>query len=243
MTLSMNRSSFRRFLACVSAIFIAQMIAALSVHPAYASDPPSYKRALPTAEVLLDAGHGGIDDGASYGGVLEKNINLAIAKKVYLLLNSEGIPTVLNRTGDYALSDDNRWHASRSRHRRDLSQRRQLTDEINVQILVSLHVNAGRNKNKRGPLVLHQDNEESVKLATCIQEALNRQQGTHAKPKLGKPFYLLNSVKRPAVIVEMGFITNAEDRAMLTDPQQQTAIAQAIVSGIRQYRERAAKQD
>ncbi|GIQ63497.1 hypothetical protein PACILC2_20650 [Paenibacillus cisolokensis] len=91
--------------------------------------------------------------------------------------------------------------------------------------------------------MLHQDNEESVKLATCIQEALNRQQGTRAKPKLGKPFYLLNSVKRPAVIVEMGFITNAEDRAMLTDPQQQTAIAQAIVSGIRQYRERAAKQD
>ncbi|MFF2482830.1 N-acetylmuramoyl-L-alanine amidase [Paenibacillus sp. NPDC058071] len=192
--------------------------------------------AVPSATVLIDAGHGGIDGGASVGDTLEKDINLAIAQKLYLLLNSQGIPSVLNRTGDYALSDENSWHLSRSRHRRDLSQRRQLTDEIDTQLLVSLHVNSTKNRSKKGPLVLHQENGESALLAFCIQDALNRQQDTGFYPKEGKPFYLLRRVDQPSVIVEMGFISNEEDRTMLTDPRRQLQIASAIASGIRQYK-------
>ena len=191
---------------------------------------------MPSAAILIDAGHGGIDGGAFSDSILEKDINLAIAQKLYLLLNSQGIPAVLNRTGDYALSDDNRWHISKSRHRRDLSQRRQLTEEIETQLLVSLHVNATRNTSKSGPLVLHQENGESALLAFCIQDTLNRQQQTSFLPREGTPFYLLRRVNQPAVIVEMGFISNAGDRAMLTDPRQQLRIASAIASGIRNYK-------
>ncbi|MUT66248.1 N-acetylmuramoyl-L-alanine amidase [Paenibacillus sp. NEAU-GSW1] len=191
---------------------------------------------MPSAIVLIDAGHGGIDGGATADSVLEKDINLAIAQKLYLLLNSQGIPAVLNRTGDYALSDDNRWHISGSRHRRDLSQRRQLTEEIETQLLVSLHVNWTKNRTKSGPLVLHQGSGESALLAFCIQDTLNRQQQTSFLPREGKPFYLLRRVDQPAVIVEMGFISNESDRAMLTDPRQQLRVAAAIASGIRQYK-------
>lgn len=191
---------------------------------------------MPSAVVLIDAGHGGIDGGASAESVVEKDINLAIAQKLYLLLNSQGIPAVLNRTGDYALSDDNRWHISGSRHRRDLSQRRQLTEEIDTQLLVSLHVNWTKNRTKSGPLVLHQVSGESALLAFCIQDALNRQQQTAFFPREGKPFYLLRRVEQPAVIVEMGFISNDGDRTMLTDPRQQLRVAAAIASGVRQYK-------
>lgn len=191
---------------------------------------------MPSATVLIDAGHGGIDGGATAGEILEKNINLAIAQKLYLLLNSQGIPAVLNRTGDYALSDDNRWHISRSRHKRDLSQRRQLTDEIETTMLVSLHVNWTKDRSKHGPLVLHQSSGESALLAFCIQDTLNRQQQTAFYPREGKPFYLLRKVDQPAVIVEMGFISHEGDRLMLTDPRQQLRIATAIASGIRQYK-------
>ena len=196
---------------------------------------PDYQRALPTAEIIIDAGHGGIDGGAFQGDILEKDINLAVAKKLYLLLSSSGVRVVLNRNGDYALSDDNRWFSSRSRHKRDLSQRSQLSKEIQAGTVVSLHVNWGKNKSVRGPLVLHQNEGQSALLAYCIQDALNRQQNTRKLPKMGKPFYLLNVVKQPAVIVEMGFISNEEDRRMLTDPRYQLQTASAIASGIRNY--------
>lgn len=191
---------------------------------------------MPQAAVIIDVGHGGIDGGASHGDTLEKDINLAIAGKLYLLLRSQGIAAVMNRTGDYALSDDNRWHHTRSRHRRDLSQRRQLTEEINGELLISLHVNWARNSRKRGPLVLHQEGGESALLAFCLQDALNRQQRTNSLPREGKPFYLLRRVEQPSVIVEMGFISNDEDRRMLTDSRKQLEIAQAIASGIWQYK-------
>lgn len=196
---------------------------------------PDYQRALPTADLIIDAGHGGIDGGAHYKEVLEKDINLAIAKKVYLLLRSSGVRAVLNRNGDYALSDDNRWHPSRSRHKRDLSQRSQLSGEIEARIVISLHVNWARNEKVRGPLVLHQEEGQSALLAYCIQDALNRQQQTRFLPKSGKPFYLLNVVKQPAVIVEMGFISHEGDREMLTDPRKQQQVAAAIASGVRNY--------
>jgi N-acetylmuramoyl-L-alanine amidase len=191
---------------------------------------------MPSAVVLIDAGHGGIDGGAAAGPTLEKDINLAIAQKLYLLLNSQGIPAVLNRTGDYALSDDNRWHISRSRHKRDLSQRRQLTDEIETTMLVSLHVNWTKDRSKHGPLVLHQSSGESALLAFCIQDTLNRQQQTAFYPREGKPFYLLRKVDQPSVIVEMGFISHEGDRTMLTNPREQLRVAAAIASGIRQYK-------
>lgn len=192
--------------------------------------------ALPSTTVIIDVGHGGIDGGASSGDLLEKDINLAIAKKLYVLLRSQGIPAVMNRTSDYALSEDNRWHNSRSRHLKDLSHRRQLTEEIESELLVSLHVNSAKNRSKSGPLVLHQLHGESALLAFCIQDALNRQQNTAFLPRLGKPFYLLKRVHQPAVIVEMGFISSEADRTMLTDSRKQLDIASAIASGIRQYK-------
>lgn len=191
---------------------------------------------LPQTTIIIDVGHGGIDGGAAHGLTREKDINLAIAGKLYLLLRSYGVPAIMNRVGDYALSDDNRWQHLRSRHRRDLSQRRQLTEEISSEMLVSLHVNTASNAKKKGPLVLHQNAGESALLAFCLQDALNRQQNTARLPRLGNSFYLLRRVNQPAVIIEMGFISNAEDRAMLTNPVHQTEIAQAIASGLLQYK-------
>lgn len=190
---------------------------------------------LPHPVVLIDVGHGGIDGGTMQGNVLEKNINLAIARKLYVLLRSEGIPAVMNRTGDYALSDENRWHHSRSRHYKDLAHRRQLSKEIDSRLFISLHVNWGRNRLTRGPVVLHQPTGESALLAFCLQNALNRQQNTNKSPLVGDTFYLLKKVQQPSVIIEMGFISNPVDVNMLTSSSGQLQVAKAIVSGIRQY--------
>ncbi|TVY04638.1 N-acetylmuramoyl-L-alanine amidase [Cohnella terricola] len=201
-----------------------------------ATEPPNVKRALPAADVLIDAGHGGIDGGTHWNGVLEKDINLEISRKLYLFLRSKGLKVILNRTGDYALSDDNRWHLSRSRHRRDLSQRKGLSEEIGASIFVSIHVNWSPKGKKKGPLVIHQTEGKSALLARFIQDSLNQQQGRFRLPQAADQFYLLNRVQAPSVIVETAFLSDPGDRAMLTSIPGQNRIAAAIANGILAYR-------
>ena len=191
--------------------------------------------AFPHEVIIVDAGHGGVDGGTSFQNILEKDINLAIAQKLFMLLRSQGYDAVLNRTADYALSDDNHWLRSSSRHQRDLAQRKELSHQLPTLIVVSLHVNWGRNPSKNGALVLHQNEGRSVLLADSIQQQLNPLYQTKGSIRLGSPFYLLNQVKDPAVIVETGFLSNAADRAMLCNRRGQLKIAQAIANGINYY--------
>lgn len=196
---------------------------------------PEYSGVFPSQHVLIDAGHGGVDGGTSCGNILEKNINLDIARKLYLLLKVRGVPVILNRTGDYALSDDNRWLGVRSRHSKDLAQRRQLSREVPVSMFISLHVNWSRRPKVTGPLVLHQNEGRSRLLASLLQDSLNPHFSTHTLPKPGKTYYLLKHVDQPAVIVELGYLSNAKDRRMLTDPRSQTAIAVRLCDAIVHY--------
>lgn len=193
------------------------------------------RHAFPEPVVLIDAGHGGVDGGTSFHEILEKDINLDISRKLYLLLKSKGYMAALNRSEDYALSDENHWLKSRSRHLRDLAQRKGLSDELTTSIVVSIHVNWANSRSKRGPLVLHQKEGKSALLAWAIQNALDPLFGTRSSPTLGKPFYLLNHTRYPAVIVETGFLSNPGDRAMLTKSKGQMDVAKAIAAGIMQY--------
>ncbi|MEK4731583.1 N-acetylmuramoyl-L-alanine amidase [Paenibacillus sp. FSL L8-0641] len=201
----------------------------------YTDVPPnvhSSYHAFAKPVVLIDVGHGGVDGGASHKGILEKDINLAIAQKLYLILRSQGYPAVLNRDKDYALSDDNRWLQSKSRHLKDLAQRKSLTEQLPTALVVSLHVNWTKRAEKRGPIVLYQDEGSSYLLAERIQYSLNRLFCMNRKTVYGKPFYLLNKIQHPAVIVETGFISNEQDRAMLSEDRGQKSIAGAIAEGI-----------
>ncbi|WP_020433586.1 N-acetylmuramoyl-L-alanine amidase, partial [Paenibacillus riograndensis] len=103
--------------------------------------------------ILIDAGHGGIDGGTSHGPILEKDITLAISRRLFLLLRSDGFDAILNRTGDYAPSDENRWLRSSSRHMKDLAQRKELAETLPANVVVSIHINWARSPAKQGPLV------------------------------------------------------------------------------------------
>lgn len=201
------------------------------------SEEQAIRHAFPQPVILIDVGHGGIDGGTSSGPLLEKDINLEIGRRLYMVLRSHGYIAILNRTGDYALSDDNRWLNSRSRHLRDLAQRKELSEQVPASIMISLHVNWGRNASRRGPLVLHQDEGQSALLAGALQHALEDayQLNRRHLPELGNPFYLLKHTDPPAVIVETGFISNAEDRSLLASPRGQQKIAEALYSGIVEY--------
>lgn len=198
-------------------------------------EPLSHVRhTLPIAEVLIDAGHGGIDSGTHWGDVMEKDINLAISRKLYIVLRGRGIKAVLNRTGDYALSDDNRWQSA-SRHNRDLAQRKGLSDVIEPELFVSIHVNWSKKRGNRGPIVIHQDEGRSALLGSFIQDGLNRQQNSRRLPMPSNKYYVLNRVKVPSVIVETAFLSDSRDREMLISPRGQSRVALAIADGILAY--------
>lgn len=185
--------------------------------------------------ILIDAGHGGIDGGTSYGSILEKDITLAISRRLFLLLRSDGFDAILNRTGDYAPSDDNRWLRSSSRHLRDLAQRKELAETLSANVVVSIHVNWAPSPAKRGPLVLYRQEGRSFLLAHSIQDQLNQLYGVQTGPRPGKPFYLLNKITATTVIVEAGFISSPTDRDKLCSPKGQEEIAEAIAGGIAAY--------
>lgn len=227
----------KRMIMCFSVLFlflIGSVNGAAAPVPQVEEDHVSHA-AFRHPVILIDAGHGGIDGGTSADDLLEKNINLAISQKVYLMLKSKGYAVVLNRNGDYALSDDNTWLKSNSRHLKDLAQRKGLIDELPSDLIVSIHVNWSKKEKSHGPVVLHQREGKSYMLAESIQSSLNTMYQTDRQVEWGKPFYLLNYVKKPAVIVEAGFISNLQDREMLRSNRGQKKIAEAISAGIIYY--------
>ncbi|WP_240041152.1 N-acetylmuramoyl-L-alanine amidase family protein [Paenibacillus ginsengarvi] len=190
---------------------------------------------MSAVDVLIDVGHGGIDGGTSYGDLLEKDINLAVGKKLYDRLRQTGLCIALNRTHDYAPSDDNDWLKSRSRHLRDLAQRKLLIDVLQPKLTVSLHTNWSKHKAARGPGFLYQSAMPSYIAAHLLANRLNGLYGTNTAPYVGKTFYLLKRTNSPTVIVEMGYISNGSDRNMLTSPEGQKQITEAIASAILDY--------
>ncbi|WP_238649428.1 N-acetylmuramoyl-L-alanine amidase family protein [Paenibacillus piscarius] len=185
--------------------------------------------------ILIDAGHGGIDGGTSYGDILEKDITLAISRRLFLLLRADGFDAILNRTGDYAPSDENLWLRSRSRHLRDLAQRKELAETLPANVVVSIHINWAKSPSKHGPLVLYRQEGRSFLLAKTIQDQLNQLYKMKTAPVPGKPFYLLNKITATTVIVEAGFISSPADRAKLCTPKGQEEIAEAVANGIAAY--------
>ncbi|WP_240414405.1 N-acetylmuramoyl-L-alanine amidase family protein [Paenibacillus periandrae] len=221
----------------LSTIVIVGMTLSCSISGKAASKPYPYmiNPFLTNVDVLLDVGHGGIDSGTLHGDVYEKDINLEMGKITYSVLREKGLRVLLNRLDDYALSSENLWFRNRSRHLKDLAQRSHLANEIHPKIVISLHVNWATNSKARGPVVLHQKSEESKQLATSLQRSLNLLYATETAPVYGKTYFLLKHIQVPAVIVEMGFISNAQDREQMMQPQKQRQLADAISAGILAY--------
>jgi N-acetylmuramoyl-L-alanine amidase len=197
--------------------------------------PQANAQSIIPCDVLIDVGHGGIDGGTSKQGILEKDINLAVAKKLYSQLQNEGYTVKLTRSEDIALSDKNPSKFG-SRHLRDLQRRKWIANAVNPKLFISLHVNWSKKKSYQGPIVLYQrHNQESYRFAEIAQKQLNTVYGTKRKTVKGKTYFLLNHLKMPAVIVEMGFMSNSEDFEMLKQEKEQERISLALGKAIKEY--------
>jgi N-acetylmuramoyl-L-alanine amidase CwlD len=189
-------------------------------------------------KIVIDAGHGGIDGGTSSQDFREKDVNLSVAKKLYLELTGMGATVIMTRDRDTALDQLNT--SSDSRHSRDLFARNEIIVKSAPDLFLSIHVNAnpGNNRASGSIIFYNKQTPRSRNLATQLHNELNqvmeKQKFTQHLP-LAATYYLLRKNLTPGVIIELGFMTNPQERNLLKDDHYQLELVRGISRGVRQY--------
>lgn len=183
-------------------------------------------------DVMLDAGHGGIDPGGiGAGNVYEKHINLDIVLHMKELLEAKGLKVGLTRGGD---TDVSHLVEQGTRHRRDLLGRYGLMHTAKIGL--SVHVNTSKAPEAQGALILYMENSYLGKqYAQALFDQIERVQVMNHRSVVPKSNLLLLKAKNPVVLVELGFLTNKHDLAKLTDPQFRKNVAQALSEGVLRF--------
>ena len=195
--------------------------------------------------VYLDAGHGGYDPGASYFGISEKSLTLAIQSRVKAKLEAEGYQVVTTRTSDTYV---------------DLTDRSRAANASESDIFVSIHINASGSSAAQGiETYYYQPYAEypsrinatyhanptrlsmSDTLANAIQSSLINATGAQNQGVKRQTFAVLRETTAPAVLLELGFLSNPQEAARLNTSAYQETLANAIMAGIKSYYEKESK--
>ncbi|MFD2615180.1 N-acetylmuramoyl-L-alanine amidase CwlD [Paenibacillus gansuensis] len=188
--------------------------------------------------IALDAGHGGPDGGAvSKQGVIEKEINLAIALQLRDFLQQAGAVVVMTREEDKDLaSQETKGYSKRKSE--DLLKRVEFIRNNRSDLLISIHMNAIPSPKWSGAQSFyypkHQDNQL---LAALIQDELKRNlENTNRLVKqMPNAVYLMKAMDIPSALVEVGFLSNPEEAQLLADEKYQKKVAASIYTGILRY--------
>jgi N-acetylmuramoyl-L-alanine amidase len=238
------------------------------VPPAQPQDVPPLIDLAPAGglrTVVVDAGHGGSENGAKGpGGTLEKNITLAVAHRLKAALEARlGVRVILTRDGDATVG---------------LDERAALANNNKADVFISLHANASMLPIASGAEVFylgldeygdaaqraaHGDREslpvfgggtrdieltpwemaqaryidESAALARAIEGSLRERVPVSPRAIQQAPFRVLVGANMPAVLVEMGFMTNADEEKQLRSDEFQNRIVQALVEAVTRFRD------
>lgn len=190
--------------------------------------------------IIIDAGHGGFDGGASTDdGYPEKHINLSISIYLSDYLTALGYETLLTRTIDESLEDSG-LSTIRKRKTSDLHNRMKIMEETENAIYISIHQNHYSQEKYRGMQVFYSPSfsDESSALAESIQSytvnALQPDNTRKIKECTSSVFLIYKAVK-PAVLVECGFLSNEEEAELLQTEKYQKNIALCIAMGVQNY--------
>jgi len=191
------------FLACASLAFIS----------------PAFKPSK-TIHVVIDAGHGGHDFGAKNDAAIEKEIVAQIANKIKEQNTNQAIVLHFTRNEDEFV---------------ELHSRAALINSIQPDLFISLHVNANATSQKSGlEFFINEQNpataQQSKEIATQLNARLTEQTALKGNTIIkNAPFMVLKKATVPGVLIELGYLTNENDKRTLTDKVEQTKIANAVL--------------
>ena len=191
---------------------------------------PTDPNALPTVPngrytVVLDPGHGGRDPGAvGIGGLQEKQVVNDITPKVAAILRQQGVNVVMTRDSDYEL---------------DLAPRVQIAERANASIFVSIHANAiSMSRPDVNGLETFYASAAGQRLANTVHASVLAEMGMRDRRVRSARFYVIRNTSMPAILVETGFVTGAEDAPNLANPVWRDRMSVAIARGILLHLER-----
>ena len=174
--------------------------------------------------IVIDPGHGGKDPGAVQNGVKEKDINLSVSQKLDAGLKTEGYTTIMTRDTDTFI---------------ELKDRAKIANDEQVDIFISIHSNSHTNGDIDGIQVLYNTSKkdaDSLSLANTIMDELVKGTGAKSKGVIERPrLVVLNQTKMPAVLIELGFISNPQEAQKLNDSAYQDLLVESIIKGIERY--------
>ncbi len=171
--------------------------------------------------VVIDPGHGGGDPGAvGIGGIREKDITLAISRRLQQQLQDKGINALITRTDDSEV---------------ELEPRVDYADRANADVFVSVHANAISMSRPDVSGLETYYYSSGLRLAQTIHNSLLERTTLQDRGVRRARFYVLVNTSMPAVLVETGFVTGSEDAARFRDPEAVNGIADGIAAGVLQY--------
>ena len=173
-----------------------------------------------------------MDPGTHDGeGFFEKDVNLDIGLRMRDYLLAQGVPVIMTRETDEDVSDID----GRGRHRRDLERRVEIVNQGTLG--VSIHANSAKKATERGFIVFYsRGDEEGKALAEKAIKALTAiQHPNHDFPVPNGSLYLLRNVQVPTILIEVGFMSNPEDRNKLKDPLYLQQIAEVLGRAVIEY--------
>ncbi|TGE33058.1 N-acetylmuramoyl-L-alanine amidase CwlD [Desulfosporosinus sp. Sb-LF] len=226
--------SIRRRKAVIGGIALA-LISVLALGWGFREqDKKIWSWTLGNKVVVIDAGHGGVDPGAvGKTKVLEKDVTLAVSKRVQALVQQSGAKAIMVREDD---SDLGTSQGLAKRKREDLAQRIQLARDSQADVYVSIHANSFPDAKLTGAQTFyHGDSPEGKLLAQAIQQELNSMTNGKRVSKGNQDIYVLKKAHQAAVTVELGFLSNLAEEQLLTTPEYQQKLAVAIYQGISVY--------
>jgi len=172
--------------------------------------------------VVIDAGHGGKDPGASSVlGFYEKGINLAVARKVARLLEQRGLRVKMTRTADYSV---------------ELEDRVAIANNLDADLFVSIHSDSFPKSSRRGftVYIANSASSSSRQAASAIARSMSGT-GLNSFGVQTAGYHVLTGTRGPAVLVELGYLSNRSEAALLRSSSFQNRLAQAVADGISDY--------
>ena len=180
--------------------------------------------------IVLDPGHGGLDNGASVAGVDEDTLNLKISFALKEELESRGATVYMTRTDDQDMTKRNYNYSKQD----DMYLRALQVDAYQPDLFLSIHLNSSTSSAWGSQVFYYKKSEDGKRLANCIHDQMKILTGTR-KNVSSSSFYILRATKSLGVLIECGFLSNANERGQLKSRAYHQKLAIVISDGIEDY--------
>lgn len=180
--------------------------------------------------IVLDPGHGGLDNGASIAGVDEDELNLEISFALKEELESRGATVYMTRTDDQDMTRRNYNYSKQD----DMYLRALKIDEYQPDLFLSIHLNSSNSSAWGSQVFYYKKSEDGKRLADSIHNQMKTLTGTR-KNISSSSFYILRATQSLGVLIECGFLSNANERGQLKSRSYHKKLATVISDGIQDY--------